>query len=289
MVSLDYSIEHKLRSVFTAVDRSEKGYVLLGDLHELLARIGLPWEYRTVQMWFNVINTKGNGRLTYPQWARFGREHPGLVDVMFNKAREEPLDISQITRGRGEASYVRHSSPGSLWGNLGGSKGYILRGDIRSALQRAGLPWDRDLAGALFDAADADGSGHITWSEWLRFAEENPKVLAALSAVQPGHTSPSFRNVTSGTPPPPPASVISSAWTVVSKGAPTARYADVRDAVAAAGLPWDTASVGEVFHAADKNKDGHVTWEEWWALAHSHPHLVTRIAEASPPPPPPPP
>jgi hypothetical protein len=61
-----------------------------------------------------------------------------------------------------------------------GNKGYILYSDLRSAFIRSDISFDYATIGELFNRADRNRDGHITFEEWVRFAMDHPAIIDAL-------------------------------------------------------------------------------------------------------------
>jgi hypothetical protein len=61
-----------------------------------------------------------------------------------------------------------------------GNKGYVLYTDLRSAFIRMDIDFSYATVGELFNAADRNGDGHISYEEWVRFALDHPNVVDAL-------------------------------------------------------------------------------------------------------------
>eukprot|EP00756_Hemistasia_phaeocysticola_P027410 Hpha_TRINITY_DN16117_c2_g1::TRINITY_DN16117_c2_g1_i1::g.6853::m.6853 len=215
---IDYTLEHKLRAVFLTVDRTDKGYVIPGDLSDALSKAGVATDYAALSSYFGMVNTSGNGRVTYPQWARFGREHPDLVDDLFYRPRKmsphgasstpphapyNPL-LSSVDAG-GAAALSHTHPPGSLshthppgspmrstsgrvpnwtvtaaWETVTQGRPYATFSDLRAAFMRSGLAWDVSTVGSWFAAADRDANGRVSWEEWWTFGQTHPSVILAL-------------------------------------------------------------------------------------------------------------
>jgi hypothetical protein len=60
------------------------------------------------------------------------------------------------------------------------NKGYILYSDLRSAFIRSDISFDYATIGELFNRADRNRDGHITFEEWVRFAMDHPAIIDAL-------------------------------------------------------------------------------------------------------------
>lgn len=61
-----------------------------------------------------------------------------------------------------------------------GSKGYILYSDLRSAFLRLDIEFNYSTVGEIFNEADRNRDGHISYEEWVRFAIEHPNIIDAL-------------------------------------------------------------------------------------------------------------
>ena len=61
-----------------------------------------------------------------------------------------------------------------------GGKGYILYSDLRSAFMRLDIEFAYATVGELFNEADRNHDGHISYEEWVRFAIDHPNVIDAL-------------------------------------------------------------------------------------------------------------
>eukprot|EP01065_Artemidia_motanka_P050696 TRINITY_DN872_c1_g2_i1.p1 TRINITY_DN872_c1_g2~~TRINITY_DN872_c1_g2_i1.p1 ORF type:complete len:732 (+),score=254.08 TRINITY_DN872_c1_g2_i1:46-2241(+) len=304
---IDYSLEHKLRAVYLAIDRGDKGYVLPGDLHDCLARAGMPWDYSLVGEYFNMVNTSANGRLTYAQWARFGREHPDVADEIFHRSRsmpptgpgsfhlpppqpdvQPPLAASlSATAPLSPRSSVRSMAPprsaalptpaagghapAAAWQRLAAGRANVPLSELRTAFAAAAIPWDGLHAGAWASSPEPDA--RVGWAEWWLYAQQHPKEAAALAR---------------GGPPPAPTPTVSlppllsavamATWDRLSRGRGYAVYSDLRGAMIAAGQRWDALTVGAWFHAADADSSGHVTLDEWLSFAQRHPAAVEALA-----------
>jgi hypothetical protein len=69
----------------------------------------------------------------------------------------------------------------SVFDNLDvGRKGYVNYTDIRSAFLRCDMEFTYATVGDLFNRADANHDGHITYDEWVRFAIDFPHIIDAL-------------------------------------------------------------------------------------------------------------
>lgn len=61
-----------------------------------------------------------------------------------------------------------------------GAKGYILYSDLRSAFLRYDIEFSYATCGELFNLADTNRDGRISYEEWVRFAIDHPNVVDAL-------------------------------------------------------------------------------------------------------------
>eukprot|EP01060_Flectonema_neradi_P033753 TRINITY_DN5748_c1_g1_i1.p1 TRINITY_DN5748_c1_g1~~TRINITY_DN5748_c1_g1_i1.p1 ORF type:complete len:298 (+),score=55.21 TRINITY_DN5748_c1_g1_i1:71-964(+) len=61
-----------------------------------------------------------------------------------------------------------------------GNKGYILYSDLRTAFRKADMEFTYATVGELFNIADQNREGHITYDKWVRFAIKYPGVIDAL-------------------------------------------------------------------------------------------------------------
>jgi hypothetical protein len=61
-----------------------------------------------------------------------------------------------------------------------GNKGYVLYSDLRSGFQRNDVEFTYNTIGELFNKADANRDGNISYEEWVRFAIDNPNIVDAL-------------------------------------------------------------------------------------------------------------
>ena len=61
-----------------------------------------------------------------------------------------------------------------------GNKGYILYSDLRSAFIRNEIDFSYATIGELFNEADRNKDGHISYEEWVRFAINHPNIVDAL-------------------------------------------------------------------------------------------------------------
>eukprot|EP01060_Flectonema_neradi_P001318 TRINITY_DN1077_c0_g1_i14.p1 TRINITY_DN1077_c0_g1~~TRINITY_DN1077_c0_g1_i14.p1 ORF type:complete len:448 (+),score=73.28 TRINITY_DN1077_c0_g1_i14:78-1421(+) len=253
-IRVEYSLEHKLRAVFTSVDKTDKKYVLLGEVHDYLSKCRSPsvsdFDYSAVERWFSRLNTRGNGRVTYQQWARFGADYPQLVDILFDRPRS-----------------ACNSLPNQVWSQLTSpNQDYILKKDLRDAFIQKNIDWDQHTVGHLFDAIDSDYSGHITFDEWMRFADRNPSIV---SQLERGHSQRSIRRD--------PSYTSGSLWSQMTHGKSYALRRDIRDAFIRAGLSWDSSTVGHLFDAIDSDYSGHITFDEWMRFADRNPSIVSQL------------
>lgn len=60
------------------------------------------------------------------------------------------------------------------------NKGYILYSDLRSAFIRNDIDFSYATIGELFNEADRNRDGHVTYEEWVRFSIDHPNVVDAL-------------------------------------------------------------------------------------------------------------
>jgi hypothetical protein len=61
-----------------------------------------------------------------------------------------------------------------------GNKGYILYSDLRSAFIRSDIAFDYATIGELFNRADRNRDGHVSYEEWVRFSIDHPSIIDAL-------------------------------------------------------------------------------------------------------------
>lgn len=61
-----------------------------------------------------------------------------------------------------------------------GSKGYILYSDLRAAFIRTAIDFSYATIGELFNEADRNRDGSISYEEWVRFAINHPSIVDAL-------------------------------------------------------------------------------------------------------------
>lgn len=61
-----------------------------------------------------------------------------------------------------------------------GNKGYILYSDLRAAFVRLDIEFTYSTIGDLFNAADRNRDGHVTYEEWVSFSLSHPHVVDAL-------------------------------------------------------------------------------------------------------------
>eukprot|EP00760_Papus_ankaliazontas_P033136 PhM_4_TR6195/c0_g1_i2/m.59428 len=61
-----------------------------------------------------------------------------------------------------------------------GNKGYVLYSDLRSAFQRNDIEFTYSTIGELFNRADTNHDGSVSYEEWVRFAIDNPNLIDAL-------------------------------------------------------------------------------------------------------------
>ncbi|KAJ9453202.1 hypothetical protein DIPPA_24945 [Diplonema papillatum] len=386
-VVVDYTLEHKLKAVFQTVDATDKRYVLLGEVHQLLLQCGSQWDFAAVEEWFERLNTRGTGRVSFAQWSRFGSEHPQLVDYLFDRPRTGFLFASPPSPLRGAGRAARRSHPnghpptppppaaavekvwdvltrggqrldktdletrgvpvsaglagakaqrgggvdvaGFLWAFAAGLSEAAGRRDIQALLGTAGYAWDRRTADNLFDAADADGTGLVDRAEWRAFCGKNPTVASVIAEnlarsigelfpaePHPGHASPlsirhspsptvswdtwrtwchrhpkTFRAIalthadddedrdfwhgaaasTGRRPDADPA------WDRLSKRGSFARRSDIRELLMENGLPWDRATVGDLFDELDRDGSGRITRDEWLRFCDRNPRVARQL------------
>lgn len=60
------------------------------------------------------------------------------------------------------------------------NKGYILYSDLRSAFIRNAIDFSYTTIGDLFNEADRNRDGHVTYEEWVRFSIDHPNIVDAL-------------------------------------------------------------------------------------------------------------
>ena len=61
-----------------------------------------------------------------------------------------------------------------------GNKGYVLYTDLRSAFLRCEIDFAYSTVGEIFNQADRNHDGHISYEEWVRFSIDNPNIVDAL-------------------------------------------------------------------------------------------------------------
>ena len=61
-----------------------------------------------------------------------------------------------------------------------GNKGYILYSDLRAAFLRCDIEFAYATVGELFNRADLNRDGHISYEEWVRFSIDHPNIVDAL-------------------------------------------------------------------------------------------------------------
>jgi hypothetical protein len=61
-----------------------------------------------------------------------------------------------------------------------GSKGYVLYSDLRAAFLRFDIEFSYATCGELFNIADTNRDGRVSYEEWVRFAIDYPNVVDAL-------------------------------------------------------------------------------------------------------------
>jgi hypothetical protein len=61
-----------------------------------------------------------------------------------------------------------------------GNKGYILYSDLRSAFIRNEIDFSYATIGELFNEADRNKDGHVSYEEWVRFSINHPAIVDAL-------------------------------------------------------------------------------------------------------------
>lgn len=61
-----------------------------------------------------------------------------------------------------------------------GAKGYILYSDLRAAFLRYDIEFSYATCGELFNLADVNRDGRVTYEEWVRFSIDHPNVVDAL-------------------------------------------------------------------------------------------------------------
>jgi hypothetical protein len=61
-----------------------------------------------------------------------------------------------------------------------GNKGYILYSDLRGAFLRSDIDFTYATIGELFNEADRNRDGHISYEEWVRFSIDHPNIVDAL-------------------------------------------------------------------------------------------------------------
>ena len=70
-----------------------------------------------------------------------------------------------------------------------GNKGYVLYSDLRSAFLRNDVEFTYNTIGELFNKADTNRDGNISYEEWVRFAIDNPNLVDAIFFRQRDSTS----------------------------------------------------------------------------------------------------
>ena len=80
-----------------------------------------------------------------------------------------------------------------------GNKGYVLYSDLRGAFIRNDISFSYSTIGELFDEADANRDGHITYEEWIPFAVKYPSIIDALFFHNRGLQLVRTRDTTSST------------------------------------------------------------------------------------------
>jgi len=61
-----------------------------------------------------------------------------------------------------------------------GNKGYVLYSDLRSAFLRNDIEFTYNTIGELFNKADINRDGNISYEEWVRFSIDYPNIVDAL-------------------------------------------------------------------------------------------------------------
>jgi hypothetical protein len=61
-----------------------------------------------------------------------------------------------------------------------GNKGYILYSDLRAAFLRYDIDFSYTTIGELFNEADRNRDGHVSYEEWVRFSINHPNIIDAL-------------------------------------------------------------------------------------------------------------
>eukprot|EP01060_Flectonema_neradi_P001317 TRINITY_DN1077_c0_g1_i13.p2 TRINITY_DN1077_c0_g1~~TRINITY_DN1077_c0_g1_i13.p2 ORF type:complete len:289 (+),score=64.57 TRINITY_DN1077_c0_g1_i13:1100-1966(+) len=234
---------------------------------ELVCRgIPQPSVSSTVGHLFDAIDSDYSGHITFDEWMRFADRNPSIV--------------SQLERGDGYThrnDRYNNTSPSrahirnDIWSQMTHGKSYALRRDIRDAFIRAGLSWDSSTVGHLFDAIDSDYSGHITFDEWMRFADRNPSIVSQLERGAVPSPRRSFAGSISRDP------QTRNLWSQLTHGKSYALRRDIRDAFIRAGLEWDQHTVGHLFDAIDSDHSGHISFDEWMRFADRNPNIISRL------------
>ncbi|KAJ9453201.1 hypothetical protein DIPPA_24939 [Diplonema papillatum] len=222
---------------------------------------GLPWDRATVGDLFDELDRDGSGRITRDEWFRFCDRNPRV-------ARQ----LGTTAHGSVGLRHNDNQSQVASWDRLSKGGSFARRSDIQELLMENGLPWDRATVGDLFDELDRDGSGRISRDEWFRFCDRNPHVARQLGTTV--HGSAGLRH-----------NDADATWDRLSKGGSFARRSDIQELLMENGLPWDRATVGDLFDELDRDGSGRITRDEWLRFCAHNPSVARRLdaGRGSPP------
>jgi hypothetical protein len=114
----------KTRAVFSELDTMNKGYVLCAELRNALRRDGIEFTSNTVGELFDRADADHDGHITYPEWVKFAKRYPNLVDAIYYReldasAAAHPLhNNTEHTKVVVQAQHARSHSLEELYGEL---------------------------------------------------------------------------------------------------------------------------------------------------------------------------
>lgn len=154
----------KIRQFFNAYDANHDGVISQTELHQMLKKIAVDMSDEDIQKFFDRIDVDQSGEIEFGEFLDW---YTTFIDMCENAARETLRRLEKttsFTRNELETIYDNYKNVSASLVD----DGTIDREEFRAMMMAGGVSkWNTFLVDGLFRMFDMDGSGTITFEEFV--------------------------------------------------------------------------------------------------------------------------
>uniref|UniRef100_A0A7S1QUG2 EF-hand domain-containing protein n=1 Tax=Neobodo designis TaxID=312471 RepID=A0A7S1QUG2_NEODS len=154
----------KIRQFFNAHDSNNDGVIVLEEMSDMLEKMNIQMSAESQKNFFNQIDIDRSGEIEFGEFLDWYTTLMDLADEEAQKVISRLEQTTTFTRSELEAIYDNYKRVSASVVN----DGMIDAEEFKQMMVAGGVPsWNTFLVDGLFSMFDADGSGQISFEEFV--------------------------------------------------------------------------------------------------------------------------